>query len=113
VIEEVIDPEPVKAAPQSWRYIGKEVSEQLDYQPARFLCRRLIRRKYVPRFDPDGVPIIAPLPESLQERCIAAPGLLTQILVSKYCDHLPLYRSSKSTKAAMESTFHVKAWHGG
>jgi hypothetical protein len=29
VVEEVIDPEPVKAAPQSWRCIGQEVSEQL------------------------------------------------------------------------------------
>ena len=37
VVEEVIDPEPVKAAPQSWRCIGQEVSEQLDYEPARFL----------------------------------------------------------------------------
>src|SRR5579863_5000047 len=33
VIEEVIDPEPVKAAPQSWRCIGQEVSEQLDFEP--------------------------------------------------------------------------------
>ncbi|MGB7790762.1 MAG: transposase, partial [Terrimicrobiaceae bacterium] len=36
--------------------------------------------------------MIAALPPSLQERCIAAPGLLAQIIVSKYCDHLPLYR---------------------
>ena len=36
--------------------------------------------------------IVAPLPESLLERSIVAPGLLAQILVSKYCDHLPLYR---------------------
>src|SRR5665213_2772334 len=36
VVEEVIDPEPVKAAPQSWRCIGQEVSEQLDFEPARF-----------------------------------------------------------------------------
>jgi transposase len=95
VVEEIIDPDQVKACPQSWRYIGKEVSEQLDYQPAHFLCRRLIRRKYVPRFDQDGAPVIAPLPESLQERCIAAPGLLAQILISKYCDHLPLYRQEQ------------------
>jgi transposase len=95
VVEEVIEPDAVKASPDSWRFIGAEVSEQLDYQPARFLCRRLIRRKYVPRFDQDGVPVIAPLPESLQERCIAAPGLLAQIIISKYCDHLPLYRQEQ------------------
>src|SRR5208337_3095308 len=81
VIEEVIDPEPVKAAPQSWRCIGQEVSEQLDYEPARFLRRRIIRKKYVHRVDVDLAPVIAPLPECLQERGIAAPGLLAQVLV--------------------------------
>jgi transposase len=95
VVEEIIEPEVVKAAPQAWRCIGAEVSEQLDYQPARFFCRRLIRRKYVPRFDQDGAPLIAPLPATLQERCVAAPGLLAQIIISKYCDHLPLYRQEQ------------------
>src|SRR5271170_4491527 len=42
VIEEVIDPEPVKDSPQQWRRIGEEVSERLDYQPARFLRRRTV-----------------------------------------------------------------------
>jgi len=37
VVEEVIEPEPVKTAPEKWRCIGQEVSEQLDYEPARFL----------------------------------------------------------------------------
>ncbi len=92
VIEEVIVPEPVKLAPQDWRRIGEEVSERLDYEPARFLCRRTVRPKYVQRGLLDAVPVMAPLPDSLLERSIAAPGLLAQIVVSKYCDHLPLYR---------------------
>jgi transposase len=95
VVEEVIDPEPVKAAPHSWRCIGQEVSEQLDFEPARFLRRRIIRRKYVHRVELDQPPVIAPLPESLQERGLAAPGLLAHVLVSKYCDHLPLYRQEQ------------------
>ena len=95
VVEEVIDPEPVKAAPQRWRCIGQEVSEQLDFEPARFLRRRTIRRKYVHRVDLDCAPLIAPLPECLQERGLAAPGLLAHILVGKYCDHLPLYRQEQ------------------
>jgi transposase len=95
VIEEVIDPEPVKAQPEQWRCIGQEVSEQLDYEPGRFLCRRTIRRKYVHRTEVDATPVIAPLPECLQERGIAAPGLLAHVLVSKYCDHLPLYRQEQ------------------
>jgi transposase len=92
VVEQVIDPEEVKQAPEAWRQIGEEVSEQLDYEPARFFRRRLIRRKYVARRQVDAVPVIAPLPPVLQERCIAGPGLLAQIVVAKFCDHLPLYR---------------------
>lgn len=95
VVEEVIDPEPVKAQPEQWRCIGQEVSEQLDYAPGRFLRRRTIRRKYVHRTEVDAAPVIAPLPECLQERGIAAPGLLAHVLVSKYCDHLPLYRQEQ------------------
>jgi transposase len=95
VVEEVIDPEPVKAAPQGWRCIGQEVSEQLDFEPARFLRRRTIRRKYVHRMDADPAPMIAPLPERLLDRSLPAPGLLAHILVGKYCDHLPLYRQEQ------------------
>lgn len=92
VVEEIIDPAEVVAAPEDWRLIGAEVSEQLDYEPAKFLRRRLVRRKYVHRQDRDVAPVVAPMPEVLLERCIAAPGLLAAIIVGKYCDHLPLYR---------------------
>lgn len=92
VIEEVIEPEQVVAAPQEWRLIGQEVSEQLDYEPGRFVRLRTIRRKYVHTTDADRAPIIAPLPEKLQERGIAGPGLLAHVSVSKFCDHLPLHR---------------------
>jgi transposase len=92
VIEEVIDPEPVKAAPEQWRRIGEEVSERLDFEPARFLCRRTVRPTYVRRAALDAAPLTAPLPPSLLERSIVAPGVLAQIVTAKYCDHLPLYR---------------------
>lgn len=95
IIEEVIVPEPVKAAPQDWRRIGEEVSERLGYEPARFLRRRPVRPKYVQRGVLDAVPIVASLPDSLLERSIVTPALLAQIVVSKYCDHLPLYRQEQ------------------
>lgn len=95
LVEEVIDPEPVKQQPEAWRCIGQEVSEQLDYEPARFLRRRLIRRKFVHRTFCETVPLIAPLPERLLDRSLPAPGLLAHILVGKYCDHLPLYRQEQ------------------
>jgi len=91
VVEQIIDPVEVSREPEAWRLIGEEVSEQLDYEPAQFFRRRLIRRKYVGRRQVDAVPVIAPLPPVLQERCIAGPGLLAQI-VGKFCYHLPLYR---------------------
>ncbi len=95
VVEEVIEPEPVKQTPDQWRCIGQEVSEQLDFEPARFLRRRTIRKKYVHRLDLNRAPLIAPLPERLLDRSLPAPGLLAQILVGKYCDHLPLYRQEQ------------------
>jgi len=95
VIEEVLDPEEVKEAPEQWRCIGSEISEQLDYEPARFLRRRLVRRKYVSRQNPLEAPVIARLPPMLQERCTVAAGLLAQVILSKYVDHLPLYRQEQ------------------
>ena len=94
MVEEVIEPEPVKAAPEAWRCMGEEITEQLDYEPARFLRRRIIRRKYVKREEPHLPPVIASL-TTLQERSLAAPGLLAALIVGKYCDHLPLYRQEQ------------------
>jgi transposase len=95
VVEEVIDPALVKQKPEDWRCIGQEVSEQLDFEPGRFLRRRTVRRKYVHRMDLNRAPAMAPLPERLLDRSLPAPGLLAHILVGKYCDHLPLYRQEQ------------------
>jgi hypothetical protein len=66
VVEEIIDPKEVQKAPRDWRLIGAEVSEQLDYEPGRFLRRRLVRRKYVRR----GLPCEVDTP---QECCVQNP----------------------------------------
>src|SRR5215204_6040530 len=92
VIEEVLVPEMVQAAPEAWRRIGEEVSERLDFEPARFFKHRIVRPKYVRRREQDAVPVIAKLPPPILEGSILTPGLLAQVLVAKYCDHLPLYR---------------------
>ena len=93
VVEQIIEPvEVLHGERDAWRRIGEEISEQLDYEPARFLRRRTVRPKYVRRGDMEQPPVIAPLPPSLQDACLAAPGLIAAIIVSKYCDHLPLYR---------------------
>ena len=95
VIEEVLDPDCVRACPDAWRCIGEEISERLDYEPGRVFRRRVIRRKYVRRAAPEQVPGIAQLPAQPIERGIPAPGLLAQITVAKFCDHLPLYRQEQ------------------
>jgi transposase len=95
VEQEVIEPAEVRDHPEAFRCIGEEVTEMLDYRPAKFFRRQIIRRKFVRRDEAEAAPVIAPLPESLQQRCVAAPGLLAQVIVSKYCDHQPLYRQEQ------------------
>jgi len=95
VVREVIEPELVKAEPEHWKRIGQEVSRQLDYQPGKFFWQETVRPKYVRRDQRALPPMIAPAPERVAEHSLAAPGLLAQLLVSKYCDHLPFYRQEQ------------------
>ncbi|WP_435106802.1 IS66 family transposase [Arhodomonas sp. AD133] len=73
-------------------YLGEDVSEVLEYVPASFKVVRHIRPKH--RCGQCGVIDQAPAAERAIERGLAGPGLLAQVLVAKYCDHLPLYRQS-------------------
>ena len=95
VVRQVIEPEMVQAQPEQWKQISQEVSRQLDYQPGRFFWQETVRPKYVRRDQKALPPVIAPAPERVSEQCLAAPGLLAQLLVSKYCDHLPYYRQEQ------------------
>jgi transposase len=95
VVREVIEPELVRAEPAQWRCIGQEVSRQLDYQPGKFFWQETVRPKYV-RCEARALPpVIAPAPQRVADHSLAAPGLLAQILISKYCDHLPFYRQEQ------------------
>lgn len=98
VEEEVSIPLEVQAQPEAWREIGAEVREQLDYRPARYVRRRLVRKKYVRIDAPHRPPVIAPLPPSLQDGCLAAPAMIAHVIVGKFCDHLPLYRQEQRLK---------------
>jgi transposase len=92
VVREVIEPEIVQAEPQKWKCISQEVSRLLDYQPGKFFWRETVRPKYVRLADRALAPVVAPAPVRVSEGCLAAPGLLAHLLVSKYADHLPFYR---------------------
>jgi len=73
--------------------IGETVSEMLDYVPARLRVLRIRRSKYGCRAC--GTIHQAPAPERPIAKGLASAGLLAHVLVSKYCDHLPLYRQSQ------------------
>ena len=77
----------------TWTRIGEEVSEKLDYTPSSLFVRRIVRPKYVVRFEtrPDELKI-AELPPEALPKSKAAPGLVADVVVSKLVDHLPLYR---------------------
>ena len=78
--------------------IGKEVTDELEYEPAKYYIKRYIRYKYAPK-NKEGV-IIGELPERVIEKGIPGAGLLASILVDKYQDHLPLYRQLQRFKRA-------------
>lgn len=95
VVREVIEPEWVQAQPELWKRIGQEISRQLDYQPGKFFWQETVRPKYVRRDQRALPPVIAAAPERVADHSLAAPGLLAQLLVGKYCDHLPFYRQEQ------------------
>lgn len=102
VIEQVIEPE---GNTEGLVKIGQEISDSLDYTPASLVKRRIIRPKYADK-KTDSIHI-APMPERFMNKGIAEPGLLSHMVVSKYVDHLPLYRQAK--QFAREFDFYVSA----
>jgi transposase len=74
------------------RKVGEDISEVLDYIPGRFEVIRHIRPALSCRRCESMVQI--PMPSLPVERGRPSAGLLAHILVSKYCDHLPLYRQA-------------------
>lgn len=91
----VIEPDEVKATPQEYQCIGEEITQELDVVPPKYFRRRFIRRKYVSRTDRALAPIMAALPPRLIAGGYGGIGLVTDIAVKKYLDHLPLYRQEQ------------------
>src|SRR5271166_112128 len=71
--------------------IGQEVHEQLEYIPASLVVLEHIRPKYACQACQAHVVIADTLPQPI-DKGLPGPGLLAHIAVSKYADHLPLYR---------------------
>ena len=73
--------------------LGEDVTEVLDYVPGHFQVIRHVRPKYACKAC-DAI-TQAPAPAMPTPRGRATPATLAHLLVSKYCDHLPLYRQSE------------------
>jgi transposase len=83
--------------------IGEEISEQLDYQPASLFVIQHVRFKYAcprcaatadPVAKPEAAPTVVTAPKPAQpiDKGLPGPGLLAQVTVAKFVDHLPLHR---------------------
>jgi transposase len=88
--EIVVEPEGLQ---EGCRRIGEEVTEELEYEPGKLYVNRFVRPKYVSA-DNNRI-LVAPMVERPLLKAIAGPGLLTQIVVDKYLDHLPLHRQQQ------------------
>jgi len=99
VVHDVPDDEKPCPCRQKLRHvIGRETHEQIEYIPAKVKVIEHVRLKYACAYcevtaAPDGPRIVtAEKPLSPIEKGMAAPGLLSYVIVSKYGDHLPLHR---------------------
>ena len=95
------------------KHLGEDVSEILEYVPASLKVIQYVRPKLACACC-DRI-VQAEAPSRPIERGIAGPGLLAHVLVSKYCDHLPLYRQSQIyARAGVELDRSTLAeWVGG
>lgn len=91
--EITIEPENL---PEGSKKIGEEVTEVLEYKKAEIYVRKYIRPKYA--LPKEGGIKVAHLPSLPIPKGNAGASLLAHILISKYVDHLPLYRLQQQFK---------------
>lgn len=101
VLPETLEREEVIIDPQGdlsdYVVIGQEVTDILVHVPASFKVKRIIRRKWAlkdSRKNSKGV-LIAPIPSRTVKRGLFDESVIAHLLISKYIDHLPLYRQRK------------------
>jgi len=97
-IENIIEPNSLMCpcgCGKQMKKIGEDRSERLDITPAQFRVTVTIRPRYACSCNCDGKVVQAPAPDHLIEGALPSEGLIAHVLVSKYADHLPLYRQSQ------------------
>lgn len=93
-VQEIIEivPERVQAEPEAYEKIGEERTFEVDVVPPKLFKREIVRPKFKRRDDREQPPVVAPAPARPVAGGYASAGLLAWIALSKYVDHLPLYR---------------------
>ena len=94
----VIEPAEVLAEPAAFEQIGEERTFEVDVVPPALFKREFVRRKYRRKEDRSLPPVIASAPARPVPGGYASAGLLAWIAISKYQDHLPLYRLEQMSK---------------
>ena len=93
-VEEVIEPDVTCGCGAERHVIGEDVSERLDIVPAQFRVLVTRRPKYACRSCEAGI-VQAPAKPRLIEGGMPTEATIASVIVSKYADHLPLYRQSQ------------------
>jgi len=94
-VEEIIEPESTICACGAERHIiGEDTSERLDIIPAQFRVIVTRRPKYACRSCEAGI-VQAPAQQRLIEGGMPTEATVASVIVSKYADHLPLYRQAQ------------------
>jgi transposase len=88
---DLADSEKICACGHELKHIKDEKSEQLEIIPAKIYVIEHIRRKYACKHCEETIKT-APMPAQPIPRSIAGPGLLSHVIISKFQDHLPLFR---------------------
>lgn len=93
VIEkETLTPEEVLKDPEGFKKIGERHHDELDIQPSRLQWLRTIIPEYAPVGNSETSPLRSAAPEASIPGAMITPTLAAQLIIDKYCDHLPQYR---------------------
>ena len=112
-IEQVIEPQSIlcPCGCGEMAKIGEDRTERLDIVPAKLQVIVTVRPKYACSKCEEGV-TQAPAPAHLIEGALPTEGMLAHVLVSKFADHLPLYRQAQ-IYARSGVDLHVRRWPTG
>lgn len=99
VVETIeIVPEAVKQDPDLYERIGEERTFEVDVIEPKLVRREIVRPKYRHRLDRHRPPLLAAAPARAVPGGYASAGLLAWIAISKYVDHVPLFRLEQQSE---------------